>query len=262
MGQKDKTKSSIPETTQILDFLYIDKERADSFISQLRNGTLRSVTKTTGTSESSSISMKGNAAVVNGEYKHDQKTDANAAEQYDPYHNQLINLLNDLNIQPLDNLPVDAEGQLVLLLGTIAIRDAETMRSLLHVLSKNKNMLGSQFDRNTRSIIKMITDTLDQLPDTISFSMKFQNTMITGVLKESALAIQKSDLMRIYGAHMPGKWYVLGIIDHIAANDELPTTPGSIEDAIDICSNATNQLFASSEYKIIPILVFRPISII
>jgi len=42
------------------------------------------------TDEGSSFSAKGNTVVVNGEYKKDTKTSENAAEQYDPYHSQLI----------------------------------------------------------------------------------------------------------------------------------------------------------------------------
>lgn len=62
MGQENKTGISISEPAKVIDFLYVDKERCDSFISQLRNGTLRSVTKTLGTNEGSSYFAKGSAA--------------------------------------------------------------------------------------------------------------------------------------------------------------------------------------------------------
>lgn len=60
MGKEDKTQLELPESSSLIDFLYVDKERVDSLISQLRNGTLRSVTKTIGTSEGSFMSGKGN----------------------------------------------------------------------------------------------------------------------------------------------------------------------------------------------------------
>ena len=56
MGQKDETKPILSESQTLIDFLYIDNERVDSLISQLRQGTLRSVVKTMGTSEGSSAS--------------------------------------------------------------------------------------------------------------------------------------------------------------------------------------------------------------
>ena len=55
MGQINTADSGIPKAKTIIDFLYVDKERADSYISQLRQGTLRSVTKTLATDEGSSF---------------------------------------------------------------------------------------------------------------------------------------------------------------------------------------------------------------
>lgn len=66
MGKEDKAQLELSESSSLIDFLYVDKERVDSLISQLRNGTLRSVTKTIGTSEGSFMSGKGNIEVVSG----------------------------------------------------------------------------------------------------------------------------------------------------------------------------------------------------
>ena len=66
MGKKEQTRPELSES-QLIDFLYIDKSRVDSLISQIRSGTLRSVTKTIGTSEGSSVSVNGGVpAVVSG----------------------------------------------------------------------------------------------------------------------------------------------------------------------------------------------------
>lgn len=260
MGQEIRTKASISESTKIIDFLYVDKERCDSFISQLCNGTLRSVTRTSGTDEGSSYSAKGSAALASGEYKHEQKSISNAAEQYDPYHWQLLELLEDLGIQPIEQLPSHCSSKLLLLNGSIAIRDAATMKSLISVITKNKNIWGKEINKQAKDVMKIVTDMLEQLPDSISFGLNFYDINIAGTLKPSGLSIQQSDLMRTYGSQLPGKWFVLGIVDEMLpaispATDDIQ----SIENAIDVCSEITNQLFSTSSYKIIPVLIFRPI---
>lgn len=113
MGKEDKAQLELSESSSLIDFLYVDKERVDSLISQLRNGTLRSVTKTIGTSEGSFMSGKGNIEVVSGKIGSKNKTKEEASEEYDPYHSQIIGLLNDLSIPPLQSLPSLCSGKLV-----------------------------------------------------------------------------------------------------------------------------------------------------
>lgn len=104
MGQENINAAGLSEGSQIIDFLYIDKERADSFISQMRSGTLRSVTKNIGTSEDFSAAAKGSVAVASADISRKTQSSTSAAEQYDPYHSQLIQLLEDLDIAPLTAL--------------------------------------------------------------------------------------------------------------------------------------------------------------
>ena len=93
MGTKEAVETNFSDAQDLIDFLYIDKERIDSFISQLRNGTLRSVTKTIGTSEGSSLSTKGSIEVVQGIWEKRNESNEKAAEEYDPYHSQIIQLM-------------------------------------------------------------------------------------------------------------------------------------------------------------------------
>ncbi len=259
MGPKDIPEAAVPAASEVIDFLYVDKERCDSFISQIRNGTLRSVTKTVSASEGSLLSGKVNAAVASGNIEQTQQSQNKAAENYDPYHSQLIDLVNDLEISPMDKLPEKCSGKLALLSGKIFIRDSSTTRDILSVLTKNQTIFGKQLDKQTRALLKTVSDMLLQFPAFISFSMQFHNNALTGTLKASSLSIPISDLAQMYGTHIPGDWYVLGILDTSDDSIPLPTQAGSLEDAIDLCSATMNQLFSASEYKIIPILIFRQI---
>ena len=149
MGKKEQARPKFPES-QLIDFLYIDKSRVDSLISQIRNGTLRSVTKTTGTSEGSFVSVEGGIpSVLSGKREQSLESLGQAAENYDPYHSQILALLNDLSIAPLVELPEHATGQLVVLNVTVNIRDIRSVKAITPLIVKNRKMLKIPSDRNT-----------------------------------------------------------------------------------------------------------------
>lgn len=256
MGKEKASDTQVLSEQSLIDFLYVDKERADSFISQIRNGTLRSATKTTGTSEGSSISAKGSVKVAEASTSHTNMSKAKAAEEYDPYHSQLIQLLNDLGVEPTDNLPVTCAGKLMLMRSQIKIHDFESIKSIMPIMSKNLSAFGFKADRSTRDMMRMLAEIISQMSDSISLTLDVNGINVTGTLKSAGLSITQSDIGRTYGIRMPGEWYTLGIVDTV----DIPAQPliaSTIEDAIDIVSSATGKFFSQTRYKVIPILVFR-----
>lgn len=67
MGNETPAEQRLLETVPILDFLYIDNERIDSFLSQINQGTLRSVTRSQGVSENSSRDAGVSVKLLRGE---------------------------------------------------------------------------------------------------------------------------------------------------------------------------------------------------
>lgn len=261
MGQEVSTAVEVSGKASLIDFLYTDKERADSLISQIRNGTLRSVVKTTGASEGFSVSGKAHIpAVLEGDLDKTTTSTTSASEQYDPYHSQLIGLLNDLCIEPLDTLPSSCVGELVTLKSSVLIRDIASMKAMMPTLTKNPSFFLGNADKNTRNTIKVVQDLLQHMPDTISLSLSVGGVPVDGVLKEAGLSIKQSDLIRMYGASIPGEWYILGILDQMEKQGQQPADVASIENAIDAFAMAASQLYSSSQYKIIPILIYREIT--
>lgn len=251
MGQKDTATVEVPEKASLIDFLYTDKERADSLISQIRNGTLRSVVKTTGTSEGFSVSGKARIpTVLEGNIDKATNSSISASEQFDPYHSQLLGLLNDLCIEPLDTLPRSCVGELVILKSAVLIRDIASMKAMMPALSKNQSVFMGNADKNTRNIMKVMQDLLQNMPDTISLALSVDGIHVDGVLKEAGLSIKQSDLIRMYGASIPGEWYILGILDQMETQAPMPSSVASIENAIDAFSMAISQLYSASKYKI------------
>lgn len=81
---------------ELVDFLYIDSERVDSFISQIKNGTLRSVSKTNATLQgsSSNAGVEANIKILKGSIGAKEQIDnsVSSTENYDPFHKQVIDL--------------------------------------------------------------------------------------------------------------------------------------------------------------------------
>lgn len=260
MGTESKAESGFSEAEALVDFLYIDKERIDSFISQTRHGTLRTVVKKTGASQGSSLAA-GVGAIAKGEIKHEGKTDNSAEESYDPYHSLILDLLNDIGVHPLASLPADCNGKLALIGGRVSIRDVATIKSLMPIISKNGNALGVPAGKQERGMMKVMADMLGQMPDSILMSIVFDGHEISGTLKGSGLAIRQDDLMRTYGVTLPGGWYVLGILDKSRQDTQHICEVSSMESAIDALTTAMHTLYSSTPYKIIPILIFRRIEV-
>lgn len=259
MGKENETRLELSESSSLIDFLYVDKERVDSLISQLRNGTLRSVTKTIGTSEGSSVSGKINVEVAAGKITSKQKSKEEAAEEYDPYHSQLIGLLNDLGLAPLKKLPAACSGRLVCIQAPIKIRDLHSIKKMMPFMEKNARLFQIPNDKNIKGMIKIMSSMIQAMDDSIELSIHFDDSLINGTLREGCLSIQQADLNRTYGISLPGQWYVLGILDSQPVTTDSSTMPGSIEDAVDACTAAINQLYSHAQYGIVPILIYREI---
>lgn len=144
MGKGSTDKAQFSKVESLIDFLYVDKERVDSFISQIRSGTLRSVTKTSGVSESSSLSGLVNMHVAKGTIQNGETNQSSASEQYDPYHFQILNLINDLGLRPLDDLEsaIGDTPKLVLFNGYVSIRDMVSIKTISTLFLKRPQMLG------------------------------------------------------------------------------------------------------------------------
>ena len=140
------------------------------------------------------------------------------------------------------------------------IRDVASIKAMMPVLVKNQAVFIGNTDKNTRNIIKVMQDLLQHMPDTISLSLSVGNIPVNGVLKESGLSIKQSDLIRMYGSSIPGEWFVLGILDQMETKNPTTSDVASIENAIDAFSIAISQLYSASQYKIIPILIYREIT--
>lgn len=271
MGKSSPEETQNPVTGPLVDFLYIDRERFDSFISQITTGTLRSVTKIQNTSESSSRSASGDMKVLKGEISKAQTSGVGSAEKYDPFYWQVINLLNTLSINAvnvIDNNLLNGP-KLATFKGNLTIRDSNSIGSISSSLIRNPAFFGiSAKNRENKNNIKMVDELIRLLPNSITIGIELTDgNIVSGTLNPSGLKINKTDIVQQYGATLPGSWFVFGIFDYtpsIKPNYEVKfsSSEGIISNLSDQYSNILNSLCSSGPYKIIPVIIYRAISLI
>jgi hypothetical protein len=133
-----------------------------------------------------------------------------------------------------------------------------SIKAVMPAFTGNNNPFNKGINKETRNILKFSESIIKLLPDFIGLSVFFNGTNITGTLKAKGLSINQFDLMRTYGIELPGEWYVLGILDFInKPNISSPIT--SMENVVDEYTRALGTLYSNTNYKIIPILIFREI---
>lgn len=271
MGKNPPKETQNPVTGPLVDFLYIDRERLDSFISQITTGTLRSVTKVQNTSESSSRSGVGDVKVLKGEISKAQTSGVGSTEKYDPFYWQIINLLNTLStnaINIIDDSLLDGP-KLVTLKGKLTVRDSNSIGSISSSIIRTPASFGiNPKDREAKNNIKMVDELIRLLPNSITIGLELgDGNIVSGTLNPSGLQINKTDIVQQYGATLPGSWFVFGIFDYappIKPNYEVKfsTSEGVFSNLSDQYSNILNSLCSGGPYKIIPVIIYRAVSLI
>lgn len=268
MGQTNdnqhQSSESIQTKTELVDFLYIDLQRVDSFVSQLKNGTLRSVSKTNSTLQGSSNTGKltVDAKLIKGSLGGAEQTDntVSSTENYDPFHKQVIDLLTSLECDEI-NPNESTEAKLGFVTGNIVIRNLSIFTDIIPVVFKHKNVFGV-LDKSAKENINAMTDLINAAPSTIDLTVSTDSgDKISGTIIEEYLNIPMGSILKNYGTSLPGRWTVIGIFDTSIPNP-IPDTDSqaTVESMVDKYSETLNNFFASSTTKVIPLIIFRVIN--
>ena len=194
------------------------------------------------------------------------KTDTSnvgSTEQYDPFYSQLFQFLNSLPCTTMDSVSPDVlqSPRIMTVKGTLVIRDSNSLAKTCPVIFKNPKLFGLPAGKDTQKQLKGMGDLFSALQLSINMELTLSDsTKIAGPIKESGLQIKISDIIQQYGANLPGSWYVFGIFDFVC-NHPRRKGDGSLNDAIDNYQEAISRLGDSTPYKVIPIVVYRPVTI-
>ena len=170
MGEKknnSKPNRTVKEDTKdlaLIDFLYLDTNKLNSFISQINNGTLQSVSTKSSTMQGSNNSYGGNAGLPTvAQASASRATSTTNVDEkvisYNPYHSQFVEILNDLlpYIQEFDSSN-DYDHTLCFFEGAIQIRSAVITDRILRANLKHKKAINGKWGNEEERNIKCMLD--------------------------------------------------------------------------------------------------------
>lgn len=269
MGKNNTSKSQSSESIQIkpelVDFLYIDTERVDSYISQIKNGTLRSISKTNSTLQGSSnnAGISVDVKVLKGNVGNTEQVDntISSTENYDPFHKQVIDLINSLDYDEI-NPNMNCEAQLGFITGSLVIRNLSIFTNIVPVVFKHKNVFGA-IDKAAKDNLNAMSDLIKAAPSTIDLTVTTKTgDKVSGTIIEEYLKIPMGSILKNYGTSLPGNWAVIGIFDTTTPSviSDAPEYQATVEGMVDTYSETLNNFFATSKTKVIPLVIFRIIN--
>lgn len=273
MGEEKNNNSNINRSVEevnkdlaLIDFLYLDTNKLNSFISQINNGTLQSVSTKSSTMQGSNNSYSGNASIpaVAQASTSRSASSSNVNEEilnYNPYHSQYVEILNDLlsYIQEFDSSN-DYDHTLCFFEGAIQIRSAVITDRILRANLKHKKAINGKWGNEEERNIKCMLDFNLCIGEDITFNILSNNNLVaSGTMDESFLFSPITQIVRGYAGNLPGDWHIVGIFDTWSPQDIDTNAPPKFEDFTDHLYNINNTYTRISDCKIIPIAIYKPI---
>lgn len=273
MGEEKNNNSNINRSVEevnkdlaLIDFLYLDTNKLNSFISQINNGTLQSVSTKSSTMQGSNNSYSGNASIpaVAQASTSRSASSSNVNEEilnYNPYHSQYVEILNDLlsYIQEFDSSN-DYDHTLCFFEGAIQIRSAVITDRILRANLKHKKAINGKWGNEEERNIKCMLDFNLCIGEDITFNILSNNNLVaSGTMDESFLFSPITQIVRGYAGNLPGDWHIVGIFDTWSPQEIDTNASPKFEDFTDYLYNINNTYTRISDCKVIPIAIYKPI---
>ena len=262
MEKEPSQKMVSGEQIPLIDILYKDIYRTDSFIAQLRSGVLRSMKHQHETAHGSTNSIEGSIPTfLKGGASGNQTESKSIMELSVPHDNAILELLNSLDLQPISYLPIQATGTMIHFQGNIFIRNLNTLLEMVNLMADSPQLFNiSRKDaKNVGGIISAMTKVL-------KFGLEIElqlddESIIIGNLKEEYLIEAHSNLLKSYGTALPGKWNVIGLVDDNKKNSIYASKNG-MRNGLDQYASIPKNLYLAdtSGYILTPILIFRELN--
>ena len=201
---KENEVDTVQEVT-LIDILYKDEYKVDSYIAQLLNGVIRRKRIQDVESDNSLRTLKGSVKILGADIS-DQSL-STKLEEYNiaPHDRNVIVFLDILDLIPLRVLDEGmTEGKLVWLQGHLAIRDFKKISTLIPAIAQNHKLFG--IDKNEASTTKRMFDAVAKIiPLNIEVECVMEDgEVVRGTLKEDYLTTAYQDILAIYGTQLPG----------------------------------------------------------
>ncbi len=258
MEQFNDKKNSMETVEEIplIDILYKDTYRIDSYLAQLLNGTLRSIKEQETTLQGASLSGKLDLKFLQAESNGKGSAGNLIEHDIDPHDRNVLSFLEILDLSPVRALPPGADGMLVHLQGNLCVRNYKILGELVQAAEKNKGVLPVPANN-----IKRISSYFNVLKSIVPFDIEMEFSLpsgdtVHGMMKEDCLLTDYRSLLATYGRALPGLWNVIGILDVKPPSHE--TEGESIRSILDTFVSIVDKFYYNDEkHSFIPILIFR-----
>lgn len=295
-----KEEQEAEKAHSVFDFIYVDRDRISLLISQLNDlGEITAISegKEAGRSSEKSDEFrgKGSAIFASGSGAIGSKTSAHHERSiertYDPRWINALNFLDEAQHRNLINRDITHAriGEVVLVTGSLRIRDFGSLREIWNKPSMRKSMeAGALEDQgtsrqqrrkaakgsSTSKINKMPTeleiflDLVEVLPHTTQ-AIVGNREIAWGLLKTEGLLGSSSDFALKFGGSIPGDWSMIGLLEALPGGSDQPldilqtTQLDQVGDALFMhLEPLTRQLLGrpSNAYGVTPLIILREVT--
>ena len=268
----------------LIDVLYRDKPRVESLCAQHFGGLTRAVEASSGLSATSSGDVGGGLPMLKANISSNETSISSYTRSIDPHDQLILNFMDERGINPhQESLSKLNRSSILLLSGRLTIRDYESILRVVPLFTEvmcaasqeqqPRRSKGGKKNRNPKGSTGAVAEIVGAVTELVPRGLEIELTssigeVILGSLKPDGLAESPQDLLRIYGTHLPGSWYVLGIVEPSTTlpKDSLSTSDvtmdcAQLRQSADQYAEAIRELFDSSErpFTMSPILVYREV---
>ena len=273
MKRLNEMEQCCQKNDSLYDFIYLDKVRINTLLSQLSNDGITSELKKSFVDSEADHGAAGLDISLFSLNKDKLRTFEDRLEKsIDTSWILPMVLLNEINDYIKRNPESPMSGDLVLISGEMLLLDFPTLKknlSLLKHMIKQNNK--NKIERDTSLGMKL----LDMLPSTIQLRMKEKNNKYWTTLEPDFFTINSEDLSLKYGSILSGDWHILAYVDftpnkeqslnkYISYFEEETESTLMHQSVIDVFVSNMDSLRSitgcnDEEYALSPIMIFKSV---
>lgn len=273
MKRLNEMEQCCQKSGSLYDFIYLDKVRINTLLSQLSNEGITSELKKSFVDSEADHGAAGLNISLFSLNKDKLTTFEDRLEKsIDTSWILPMVLLNEINDYIKHNPESPMSGDLVLISGEMLLLDFPTLKknlSLLKHMIKQNNK--NKIERDTSLGMKL----LDMLPSTIQLRMKEKNNKYWTTLEPDFFTINSEDLSLKYGSILSGDWHILAYVDftpnkekslnkYISYFEEETESTLMHQSVIDVFVSNMDSLRSitgcnDEEYALSPIMIFKSV---
>lgn len=258
MASISENENSIVEEVSLIDILYKDEYRIDSYLAQIMNGVLKRRKIQETNSQTDTKEIGGSVKILSGTFNDISASTIMEETRFVPHDHNVIKLLELLDLEPQEILHDEYIGYLICLKGRLAVRDFRKFNEIIPVMTENHKLFN--IDQKEAKNVKKIFDAMAKIiPMNVEAEIVLKNnSVVRGILKENYLLTAYRDIIATHGTQLPGIWCTVGILDSLNKTIQ-PTKPTGFRESMDEFSAVAETLYreGNPKYTITPFLIFR-----